>query len=157
MHNKIYIAGVLADEIEAAYPWATRNKDNLLRLKRVDGKSPECLALWKRTLRVLLHDQDITLDRLMTAEIANERRKFDRKVTIADIMRKPKTAHTAEDAKAIAAHVTVDKASGDSASYSGSSRWNRADANVQEATPKAAPAVIRKIAKAPPERPPVQN
>ena len=157
MHNKIYIAGVLADEIEAAYPWATRNKDNLLRLKRVDGKSPECLALWKRTLRGLFHDQDIQLDKLMAAEIVNGRRKFHRKVNIADIMRKPKTAFTAEDIKAIAARVAVDKAPGDSASHSGSSKWNEADGNIQGATPKAAPAVIHKIAKAPPERPPVLN
>ena len=93
----------------------------------------------------------------MAAEIANGRRKFERKVNIADIMRKPKTALTEEDTKAIAARVAVCKAPGVSASYSGSSKWNKATDHVPEATPKAAPAVIRKIAKAPPERPPVPN
>ena len=155
LHNKIYIAGVLADEIEAAYPWSTWNKENLLQFKRVTGKSPECMDLWKRTLGVLLRQQGITLEKLMTAEVVNERKMFDRKTNIADIMRKPETALTAEDTKAIAARVTVDEAPSGSASYAGSSKWNKAAGNVREATPKAAPAVVHKIAKAHPERPPM--
>ena len=45
----------------------------------------------------------------MTAEIAYERRKFDKKMNLANIMQKPKTALTEEGTKAIVERVTLGK------------------------------------------------
>ena len=93
----------------------------------------------------------------MTTEIANERREFDNKMGLANSMQKPKTALTEEDTKAIVERVTLGKAPSVPASSSGSSKWGKAVGTVPAATPKAAPAVIRTIVKALPERSPIQT
>ena len=157
---KIYIAGVLADEMETAYNWIVEDKEAFLyfkHVKQVTGKTRECQDLWGNALRILLREQHITLDKLVTAEIVNERRKFDKKMNLANIMQTPKTALTEEDTKAIVERATLGKATSVPASLSGSSKWGKAAGTVPAATPKAAPAVIRTIVKAPPERPPRQT
>ena len=104
--HKIYIAGVLADEMEAAYNWIVEDKEALLYFKQVTGKTRGCQDLWGTALRILLREQHITLDKLVTAEIANGGRKFDKKMNLANFMQKPKTALTEEDTKAIVERVT---------------------------------------------------
>ena len=79
--------------------------------------------------------------------MTNERKRFDRRTNIAEIMRKPDTALTAEDTKAIAARVIADEAPSGSTSRTGPSKGVKVEGDVQKAIPKTAPAVVRKIAK----------
>ena len=71
------------------------------------NRAPECMNLWKRTLGVLLCHLGITPEKLMTAGMINERKNFDRKTNIAEIMRKPETALTAERTRKRLPHVSL--------------------------------------------------
>ena len=66
LHKKIYVAGVLADEMGHAFQdeggrlWFMR--DNvLLWFKRNTGTNWQCVELWKNTLDRLLEEQQISL------------------------------------------------------------------------------------------------
>ena len=151
--NKIFIVGVLVGEIEKEYPWSTLNKESLLYFKKYTGKTPEFLSMWTESLGDLLSQQKFKPKELMTAEMTNERNRIERRANIAEILRKPDTAMTAEDTKTIAARVIAEEVPGGSSSRSDPPKGAKVEGDVRKAVPKAAPAVIRKIAKAPPEPP----
>ena len=75
-------------------------------------------------------------------------------MNVAEILRKPDTAMTAEDAKIIAARVVAEEVPSGSSSRPDPANGAKVEDGVRKAVPKAVPAVIRKIAKAPPEPPP---
>ena len=110
--------------------------------------------MWIESLGDLLNQQKVTLKELMTAEMKNERSRHEKRANVAEILRKPDTAMTAEDVKIIAARVVAEEVPSGSSSRSDPTKGAKVEDDVREAVPKATPAVIRKIAKAPPEPPP---
>ena len=96
------------------------------------------------------------MDEIGAAEVANEHKEFGKKQNIANTVQKPKAELIAEGTKAIDEHANKGKVLSAPASSSGSSKWGKAVAQVAT-TPKAAPAVVRTIVKAPQGRPPQPN
>ena len=153
-HNKIFIVGVLVDEIERECPWSTESRENLLYFKQKTGKTPQFMKMWIESLGDLLKQQKITLHQLMNAEMKNERSTHDKRVTVAEILRKPDTAMTAEDTKGIAARVVAEEMPSGSSSRPDPAKGAKVEGDASKGVPRAAPAVVRKISKAPPEQPP---
>ena len=154
LHQKIYIVGVLVDEIEREYPWSIESRESLIWFKKKTGKTPEFLEMWLELLADLLRQQRITLQELMVAEMENERSRHERGVKVAEIMRKPDTAMTAEDTEVITARGIAKEAPSGSSSRPDFKKGSRVEDDVRKGMPGAAPAVVRKISKAPPEQPP---
>ena len=77
LHQKIYIVGVLVDEIERIYPWSTESRESLKWFKQNTGKTQEFLDMWLEILADLLRQQRITLQGLMSAEVTNERSRHE--------------------------------------------------------------------------------
>ena len=155
LHQNIYIVGVLVDEIEREYPSSAESKENLIWLKKNTGKTPEFLEMWLELLADLLRQQGIMLQELMSAEMTNERSRHENGVKVAEILRKPDTAMTAEDTEVIAARVVAREKPSGSSSRPDLKKGPRVEEDdVRKGMPRTAPAVVRKISKAPPEQPP---
>ena len=154
LHQRIYIVGVLVDGIEREYPWFTESRENLIWFKQKTGKTPEFLEMWLELLADLLRQQGITLQEPMAAEMENERRRHEKIVKVAEILRKPDAAMTAEDTEVITARVVAKGAPSSSSSRPDFKKGSRVEGDVRKGMPRAAPAVVRKISKAPPEQPP---
>ena len=151
--DKICTVGVLVDEIEKEYSWSTENRKNLLDSKKNTGKTQEFLKMWTETLGDLPSERNITLKELIN-EMINERSRHEKRMNVAEIFRKPDTATTAEDTNILAARVLAEELPSASSYRSNPTQGAKVEDDVREAVPKAAPAVILKIAKAPPEPPP---
>ena len=154
LHQKIYIVGVLVDMTEAECPWSTENRDNILWFKKNIGKDREFMNRWRETLEGLLGQQDISLEQLMSAEMLNERGKHEQKAELAKIMRKPTAEITAEELKLIEGRMAARSNRSSSSSHPNLGKGANVEDETNKGTPKAAPAVVRKTPKAPPEQPP---
>ena len=154
LRQKIYIVGVLVGMIEAKCPWSTENRDNILWFKKNIGEDKEFLKVWCETLERLLGQQDISLENLMSAEMLNERRRHEQKAKVAKIMRKPEAEITAEDMKLIEKRIASREDPSSSSSRPNLGKGNYVEDGANKGTPQAAPAVVRKISKAPPAQPP---
>ena len=150
LRQKIYIVGVLADEIEREYPWSTENRDSLKWFKQNTGKTLEFLDMWLEILADLLRQQRITLQQLMSAEHS----RHENRVKVAEIMRKPDAEMTAEDMEVIAARIVARGKPSGSSSRPDIGKGPRVEDDAHKGLPRAAPAVVRKISKAPPGQPP---
>ena len=84
LHQKIYIAGVMVDMIEAKYPWSTESRENLIWFKQRTGWERKFLNIWHEELGNLLEQQKISLEQLMSAEMLNERNRHEHRVKIDD-------------------------------------------------------------------------
>ena len=77
-----------------------------------------------------------------------------RRVKVAEIMRKPDAEMTAEDTEVIAARVVASEEPSGSSSRPDLKKGPRVEDDAHKGMPRSAPAVVRKISKAPPEQPP---
>ena len=154
LHQKIYIVGVLVDMIEAKYPWSTESRGNLIWFKQRTGRTREFLNMWHDELGDLLEQQKISLHELMSAEMLNERNRRENRVKIAEIMRKSEAEITAEDMKIIEARIASREIPSSSSSRPHLGKGTKVEDDANKGPPKAAPAVARKISKAPPAQPP---
>ena len=154
LHSKIFIVGVLVDEIEREYPWPTESRENLPYFKQKTGKTPQFMKMWIESLGDLFKQQKIKLHELMIAEMKNEHSRHEKRVNVAEILRKPHTAMTAEDTKAIAARVIAEEMPSGSYSCPDTAKGTKVEGDASKGVPRAAPAVVRRISKAPPGEPP---
>ena len=144
---------VLVDEIEREYPWSTEGRENLLYFKQKTGKTPQFMKMWVESLGELLKQQKIKPHEPMTAEMKNERSRHEKRVSVAEILRKPDTAMTAEDTEAIAARVVAEEIPSGSSSCPDTAKGTKVEDDASKGVPRAAPAVVR-LSKAPPRQPP---
>ena len=154
LHQKFYIVGVLVDEIERKSLWSTESRENSIWFKKNTGKTQEFLDMWLGLLADLPRQQGITLQELMSAEMTNERSRHENRVKVVEVLRKPDTAMTAEETEVIAARVVAREKPSGSSSRPDLKKGPRVEDDVRKGMPRAAPAVVRKISKAPPEQPP---
>ena len=154
LHQRIYIVGVLVDMIEAKYPWSTESRENLIWFQQRTGRDREFLNMWHDELGNLLEQQKIKLHELMSAEMLNERSRHENRVKIAEIMRKSEAEITAEDMKTIEARIASREIPSSSSSRPNLGKGTEVEDDANKGPQKAAPAVVKKISKAPPAQPP---
>ena len=138
--QKICIVDRLVDEIERMYPWSTENLESVRHFKTVSGHTQKFRDAWGDALGGLLEHQHVLIEEMMSAEMANELNRHAHLVRIADILQKPEEDMTAEETEIIVAHVTPKKRP-------------TVEDDGRKGIPKAAPAVLRPIAKVRPANP----
>ena len=89
----------------------------------------------------------------MSAE-TNEHSRHENRVKVAEIMRKPDAEMTAEDMEVIATRVVAREKPSGSSSRPDLGKGPRVEDYANKGLPRAAPAVVRNITKAPPGQPP---
>ena len=156
LYQKIYIVGALVDEIEKMYPWSTTSPENVRWFNQNTGTTQEFLDEWLDILGGLLKQQKVSLTGMTTAEMTNERNKHEQRVQIAEILRKPETEITAEDTEIITSRVVAKEVPSGSSSRPVYKKGPTVedDVRTRKGIHRAAPAVVRQIAKAFPAYPP---
>ena len=158
LHEKIYIVGVLVDMIEEMCPWSIESLKSILSFKKNIHEDSKFMKAWHKTLGELLEEQQISLEKLMTAEMLTERSKHEEKAQAAQILRKPEATLTADDLKLIEKRIVKSEIARESPSSSSSGpcpgKGNRVEDDANKGRPRAAPAVERIVPEAPVRQPP---
>ena len=102
----------------------------------------------------LLGEQQISLEQLVSAEMLNERKRHEEKAKAVEIMRKPKEAITAEDLKHIEKRIVRRENPSSSSTGPSFGKGNPVENDANKDLSNAAPAVVKKVPKAPNEPPP---
>ena len=91
--------------MEDEFDHITGSSGDLHHFQKSTGLSQASNRIWENNLPKLLREQHTTLNELVKAEVANERKKFERKQNIAHILLKPTGDLTEEEIQTIAARV----------------------------------------------------
>ena len=95
--KKIFVVAVMVDMIEDWFPESVQSLAHINDFKKRSSYEGDFMKAWYEALDDVLAEQAITLEDLVSAEMARERLKSDKLAKWAEILRKPEESITADE------------------------------------------------------------